>query len=489
MSQGNPHDYLDQHHNQAIAELSQFVAIPSIAAQSDHADDVKRAAQWVADRMTRAGIENVQLVQSKLHPAVYGEWLHAPGKPTVLVYGHFDADAARPAAPLDLAPFEPEVRDNKLYGRGATDDKGNMFIPILATEALLQTTGSLPLNLKFIFEGQEEMGSPHMADFVSGQSDLLACDLVINADSGQRAEDQPTQTLSTRGICGLEFAIIGPQADVHSGAHGGAIQNPLHAISELIASFHDSTGKVAVAGFYDDVIDLPAEEREAMKVEHWDEAEELGKLGIPAFYGEPDYTPRERATIRPTLEINGIWGGYMGQGPMTVIPHVARQDQLPPRRKPGPEAGARCVIAHIESHTPKGVVSEVTPFASLARAYHLPADYSANALVGDLLEEMYGKNPLPSRTGGSVPILAFFRESLNAYSVGFGFGLPDEGIHGPDEYFRLSSFERGQHAYIRLFERTATLAAGIGRAPGVEAVREPPVRETAPVTKIGNPIG
>ena len=457
MSQANPHEYLDQHHQQSIAELSTFVAIPSIAAQSDHAEDVRLAAQWVADRMTRAGIENVQLLQTKLHPSVYGQWLHAPGKPTVLIYGHFDV---MPPGPLHLwtsPPFEPEVRDDRLYGRGATDDKGNMFIPILAVEALLQTTGSLPLNLKFIFEGQEEMGSPHMSDFVAEQRDLLACDLVINADSGQRAEDQPVQTLSTRGICGLEFAIIGPSADVHSGQHGGAIQNPLHAISELIASFHDSTGKVAVAGFYDDVIDLPAEEREAMKVETWDEAEELGKLGIPAFYGEPGYTPRERATIRPTLEINGIWGGYMGQGPMTVIPHVVRA-KISCRlvANQDPKRVLDCVIAHIESHTPQGVVAEVTPFASLARAYHLPADYSANALVGDLLEEMYGKNPLPSRTGGSVPILAFFRESLEAYSVGFGFGLPDEGIHGPDEFFRLSSFERGQHAYVRLLERLAT---------------------------------
>jgi acetylornithine deacetylase/succinyl-diaminopimelate desuccinylase-like protein len=457
MSQANPHEYLDQHFDRAIAELSEFVAIPSIAAQSDHAEDVRRAAQWVADRMTRAGIENVRLVQSKLHPAVYGEWLHAPGKPTVLIYGHFDV---MPPGPLHLwtsPPFEPEVRDNRLYGRGATDDKGNMFIPILAVEALLQTTGSLPLNLKFIFEGQEEMGSPHMSDFVADQKELLACDLVINADSGQRSEEQPVQTLSTRGICGLEFAIIGPSADVHSGQHGGAIQNPLHAISELIASFHDSTGKVAVAGFYDDVIELSQEDREAMKVEPWDEAEELQKLGIPAFYGEPEYTPRERATIRPTLEINGIWGGYMGQGPMTVIPRVVRAKiscRLVAHQDP--KRVLDCVIAHIESHTPQGVVAEVTPFASLARAYHLPADYSANALVGDLLEEMYGRNPLPSRTGGSVPILAFFRESLNAYSVGFGFGLPDEGIHGPDEYFRLSSFQRGQHAYVRLIERLAT---------------------------------
>lgn len=457
MSQGNPHDYLDQRKEQAIAELSEFVAIPSIAAQSEHKGDVRRAAEWVAARMTRAGIENVRLVESALHPAVYGDWLHAPGKPTVLIYGHFDV---MPPGPLHLwtsPPFEPQVRDGRLYGRGATDDKGNMFIPILAVEALLQTTGSLPLNLKFIFEGQEEMGSPHMGAFVAEQSGLLACDLVINADSGQRAEDQPTQTLSTRGICGLEFAIIGPDADVHSGQHGGAIQNPLHAISELIASFHDKDGKVAVAGFYDDVIEVPAEERAAMTVETWDEETERTKIGIPAFYGEPGYTPRERATIRPTLEINGIWGGYMGQGPMTVIPHVARAKiscRLVAHQDP--KRVLDCVIAHIESHTPRGVVSEVTPFASLARAYHLPADYSANALVGDLLEEMYGKNPLPSRTGGSVPILAFFRESLDAYSVGFGFGLPDEGIHGPDEFFRLSSFERGQHAYVRLLERLAT---------------------------------
>jgi len=461
MSQDNPHAYLDQHEERAIAELSEFVAIPSIAAQSDHADDVRRAAEWVAARMTRAGIENVKLVPSALHPAVYGDWLHAPGKPTVLIYGHFDV---MPPGPLHLwtsPPFAPEVRNGRLYGRGATDDKGNMFVPILATEALLQTVGALPLNLKFIFEGQEEMGSPHMGEFVAEQRDLLACDLVINADSGQRSEEQPTQTLSTRGICGLEFAIVGPGADVHSGQHGGAIQNPLHAIAEVIASFHDKDGTIAVAGFYDDVRELSEAERIAMATEPFDEAEERAKIGIPAFFGEPDYTPRERTTIRPTLEINGIWGGYTGQGPMTVIPHEARAkiscrlvaDQDPKRV-------LDCVIAHIEAHTPAGVAVEITPFANLARAYHLPADYSANAVVGDLLEEMYQRNPLPSRTGGSVPILAFFHESLGVYSVGFGFGLPDEGIHGPDEYYRLSSFKRGQHAYVRLLERLAAWQPG-----------------------------
>ena len=457
MSQGNPHDFLDQHQEQALADLREFVAIPSIAAQSDHADDVRRAAQWVAGRMARAGIERVQLLPTALHPAVYGEWLHAPGAPTVLIYGHFDV---MPAGPLHLwtaPPFAPEVRDGRLYGRGATDDKGNMFIPILATEALLRTVGALPLNLKFLFEGQEEMGSPHLDDFVAARRDLLACDLVINADSGQRSEEQPVQTLATRGICGLEFALLGPQADVHSGQQGGAIQNPLHAIAELIASFHDRTGTVAVAGFYDDVLELSAEERAELAAEPWDEEAERAKLGIPAFFGEPGYTPRERATIRPTLEINGLWGGYTGQGPMTVIPREARA-KISCRlvANQDPRRVLDRVIAHIEAHTPPGVVAEITPFANLARAYLLPADYSANALVGDLLEELYGRNPLPSRTGGSVPILAFFRESLGVYSVGFGFGLPDEGIHGPDEFFRLSSFARGQHAYVRLLERLAT---------------------------------
>ena len=461
MSHGNAHDYLDQHQEQALAELRELVAIPSIAAQADHADDVRRAAHWVADRLTRAGIENVQLVPSALHPVVYGEWLHAPGKPTVLIYGHFDV---MPPGPLHLwtsPPFAPEVRDGRLFGRGASDDKGNMLIPILAAGAVLKTAGGLPLNLKFLFEGQEELGSPHMGEFVAAQRNLLACDLVINADSGQRSEEQPMQTLSTRGICGLEFALLGPRADVHSGLHGGAIQNPLHAIAELIASFHDRTGKIAVAGFYDDVLEPSDAERAALAAEPWDEEDERAQLGIPAFYGEPGYTPRERATIRPTLEINGLWGGYTGQGPMTVIPREARAkiscrlvaNQDPKRVLDG-------VIAHIAAHTPPGVTAEITPFANLARAYHLPAEYSANALVGDLLAELYGRNPVPSPTGGSVPILAFFHESLGVYSVGFGFGLPDEGIHGPDEFFRLSSFVRGQHAYVHLLGRLATWRPG-----------------------------
>ena len=461
MSQGNPHEYLDRHQERSIAELIELVAIPSIAAQSERAADVARAARWVADRMTRAGIEGVRLVPTALHPAVYGEWLHAPGKPTILIYGHFDV---MPPGPLHLwtsPPFAPELRDGRLYGRGATDDKGNMFVPILATEALLQTVGKLPLNVKFIFEGQEEMGSPHMGEFVAEQRELLACDLAINADSGQQSEEQPVQLLSTRGICGLEFALVGPRADVHSGQHGGAIQNPLHAIAELIASFHDAEGRVAVAGFYDDVLELSADERAAMVTETWDDAKEREKIGITAFFGDAAYTPRERTTIRPTLEINGIWGGYIGEGPMTVIPHEARA-KISCRlvANQDPRRVLDCVIAHIASHTPVGVTAEITPFANLARAYHMPSDHPANALVGDLLEELYGRNPLPSRTGGSVPILAFFHESLGVQSVGFGFGLPDEGIHGPDEFYRMSSFMRGQHAYLRLLDRLATWTPG-----------------------------
>ncbi len=457
MSQNNPHDYLDQRQDHALAELIELVAIPSIAAQSDHADDVRRAAQWVADRMNRAGIERVQILPTALHPAVYGEWLHAPDKPTVLIYGHFDV---MPPGPLHLwtsPPFAPEVRDGRLYGRGATDDKGNMFVPILAVEALLQTVGTLPLNVKFLFEGQEEMGSPHMSAFVAAQRELFACDLAINADSGQKSEEQPVQLLSTRGICGLELALTGPQADVHSGQHGGAIQNPLHAIAQLIASLHDDTGRIAVAGFYDDVLELADDDRAALLTEPWDEAAERGKIGVSAFFGEPGYTPRERTTIRPTLEVNGLWGGYMGEGPMTVIPREARAKiscRLVAHQDP--QRVLDCVIAHIEAHTPTGVSVAITPLANLARAYHMPSEHTANAMVGDLLEELYGRNPLPMRTGGSVPILAFFIEHLGVHSVGFGFGLPDEGIHGPNEFYRLSSFVRGQHAYIRLLERLAT---------------------------------
>jgi acetylornithine deacetylase/succinyl-diaminopimelate desuccinylase-like protein len=399
----------------------------------------------------------VTLLPTARTPAVYGEWLHAPGKPTVLIYGHYDV---MPPGPLHLwttPPFEPDRRNGRLYGRGASDDKGNMFIPILATEALLQTVGSLPLNVKFIFEGQEEMGSPHMGAFVAEQRERLACDVVINADSGQQSEEQPVQPLSTRGICGLEFALTGPAADVHSGQHGGSIQNPLHAIVELIASFHDADGRIAVAGFYDDVRELSADERAALVTQPWDEEKERAKIGITEFFGEPGYTPREQTTIRPTLEINGLWGGYIGEGPMTVIPHEARA-KISCRlvANQDPQRVLDRVIAHIEAHTPKGVTVQIFPYANQARAYYLPSEHPANALTGDLLEELYGRNPVPSRSGGSVPILAFFLEHLATYSVGFGFGLPDEGFHGPNEYFRLSSFLRGQHAYVRLLDRLAT---------------------------------
>lgn len=460
MTATSAHDYLDQHQDQAVADLSDLLTIPSIAAQAAHAGDVRRAAEWVAARMTRAGIEHVALVPTALHPAAYGDWLHAPGKPTILVYGHFDVMPPGPLERWTTPPFEPTIRDSRLYARGASDDKGNMYAPILAAEALLKTVGALPLNVKFIFEGQEEMGSPHLAEFVAANRDLLACDLVINADSGQESEEQPVQLLSTRGICGLEFAITGPRADVHSGMHGGSIQNPLHAIAEVVASFHDAAGRVTVDGFYDGVVELTAEERAALNATPWNEEEEREKVGVPAYHGDPDYTVREQTSIRPTLEVNGLWGGYVGEGPMTVIPSEARA-KISCRlvANQDPQHVLDRVIAHIEAHTPPGVRLEISPLPNKARAYQMPSDHSANLLVSDLLEELYHRNPWPVRTGGSVPILAFFHEHLNAHSVGFGFGLPDEGFHGPDEYFRLASFARAQHAFVRLFERLASWEA------------------------------
>nr|NIO11432.1 dipeptidase [Deltaproteobacteria bacterium] len=315
--------YLDHQKDRFISELLDFLRIPSISSLPDHQSDVERAAKWLEARMPAAGIESVRIMPTGGHPVVYGEWLHASGRPTVLIYGHFDT---QPVDPLDLwnnPPFEPIIRDGRMYARGASDDKGNLFIPIIVAEAMLKTGGSLPVNVKFLFEGQEEIGSPQLADFISANKDLLACDLVLSADGGQWEEDQPALILGTRGLASVFIEVEGPDHDLHSGTYGGTIANPIHALARILDSMHDPKGQVAVDGFYDDVRSLTDEERAEIARVPYDEVQYLNEIGACCVYGEPGFTTHERAWARPTLEVNGIYGGYQGEGVKTVLPSKA----------------------------------------------------------------------------------------------------------------------------------------------------------------------
>jgi acetylornithine deacetylase/succinyl-diaminopimelate desuccinylase-like protein len=446
--------YLVQQRERFLEELMEFLRIPSISALSGHMADVKRAAGWLEARMKAAGIESVRIMDTGGHPVVYGEWLHAPEKPTLLIYGHFDTQPVDPLNLWDHPPFEPVIQDGRIYARGATDDKGNLFIPLLVVEAMLKTGGRLSVNLKFLFEGQEEIGSPQLPDFITAHKDLLSCDMVLSADGGQWDEDRPALVLGTRGLAAVSIDVQGPDHDLHSGTYGGTIANPLQALVQILDSMHDPDGRITVDGFYEDVQPLSEEERAQLARVPFAEAEYLRKIGSASLFGEPGFTTYERAWARPTLEINGLYGGFQGEGLKTVLPSrahakiscrlVADQD---------PSKIANLVLRHINKVAPRGVKVAVAKLESGAIPYLIPPDHPGLQVAASVLKDLYGKEPYWIRMGGTIPANALFLEILGAYTLVFAFGLEDELQHSPNEYFRLSSFERGQKAYGMLLNQ------------------------------------
>ena len=383
-------DFIEEHREQYVKELSDFLRIPSISSLSEHADDVRRAGEWVAERLRKAGMEAVEVMPTGGHPVVCGQWLHAPGKPTVLIYGHFDV---QPADPLELwttPPFEPEVRDDRIYARGASDNKGNMLIPIIAVEAILRTDGTLPVNVKFLFEGQEEIGSPQLSGFLKNNRELFACDLILNADSGQWSEDQPSLLTSLRGLCGLQVDVTGADSDLHSGMYGGAVQNPIHALIQILNSMRGSDGRILIEGFYDDVRLLSDTEKAQIDSIPFDESEFMKRIGVSELFGEAGFSNPERTWTRPTLELNGIWGGFQGEGLKTVLPNKAHAkitcrlvaDQ-------NPEHINGLIEDHIRKNTPAGVTVDITPVDSNANPYLMPADLPGSLAAIEILTVSY----------------------------------------------------------------------------------------------------
>jgi acetylornithine deacetylase/succinyl-diaminopimelate desuccinylase-like protein len=445
--------YLTNNTSRYLDELFEFLRIPSISSLPDHAVDVKRAAEWVAERLKSAGLEAVRILPTEGHPVVYGQWLHAADKPTVLIYGHFDT---QPVDPLELwtqPPFEPVIRDDRIYARGASDDKGNMLIPILAAEAMLKTVGSLPVNVKFFFEGQEEIGSPQMPEFIASQSDLLACDMVLSSDGGQWEENQPALNVGRRGLCALQIDLQGAAHDVHSGTYGGTFLNPIHALARLIASMHGPRGGILVDGFYDAVRDLTDAERAQIAEIPYDETQYRQDLGITQLFGEAGYSTYERAWVRPTLEVNGIWGGFQGEGIKTVIParaHAKITCRLVPDQEP--DKIVELIRAHVTKYMPAGATATLKKLPGSADPFLIPFDHPGNQAARLVLKELYGKEPYIARTGGTIPVSGMFLKSLGAHMVNFAFGLEDENLHAPDEFFRISSFKRGLNAYAMILE-------------------------------------
>ncbi|MCY4081467.1 MAG: dipeptidase [Caldilineaceae bacterium] len=447
-------NYLESNQDRFLEELLEFLRIPSISALPERAEDVERAGHWVAKRLTAAGVENVEVLPTGGHPVVYGDWLHTPGKPTVLIYGHFDVQPVDPVGLWSNPPFEPTIREGRVYARGASDDKGNMLAPILAVEALLQSEGALPVSLKFCFEGQEEIGSPHIPDFMPPHRERFASDLAVSADGGQFSETEPILLMSLRGVCGLQLDVHGASSDLHSGLHGGRIQNPIHALTQILGSLRRADGSIAVEGFYDDVVELTADERAAIARVPFDGDEYLEELGLDEEFGEPGYTNRERGWVRPTLEMNGIWGGFQEEGIKTVLPNSAHAKitcRLVADQDPSRIIGL--LKEHITQNAPQGVKVSVTPLSILGRPYSISADHWGNRAAAAVLEEMYGREPYQTRSGGSIPITGVFQEQLGVDTISFGFGIEDENYHAPDEFFRLASFRKGQAAYCKLLHK------------------------------------
>jgi acetylornithine deacetylase/succinyl-diaminopimelate desuccinylase-like protein len=392
------------------------------------------------------------------HPVVYADWLHAgPDMPTVLIYGHFDV---QPAEPFDLwqtPPFEPQVRDGRLWGRGASDDKGGMLIPILSVEAMLKTRRRLPINVKMFFEGQEEIASPHLPAFIKRNGAMLKADMIFSADGSQWAEDQPNLITGLKGLVAAEITVSGARGDQHSGQQGGGIANPIQGLAQIIASLKGTNGKITVPGFYDDVVDLMVEDRAAFARVPFDEAAYIEELGVPDVFGEEGYTTRERLWGRPTLEMNGIWGGWQGYGIKTVLPaeaHAKITCRLVANQRP--DRIFDLLRAHIESVCPRGLRVSVTRLAGSADPFLVPPGHNASTAAAEVLTEVYGKAPYITRTGGSIPVMTMLLDELGVHATVFAFGMDDENLHAPNEFFRLSSFRTGQTAYCKLLERLAT---------------------------------
>jgi acetylornithine deacetylase/succinyl-diaminopimelate desuccinylase-like protein len=435
--------YIEANKERYLKELKEFLAIPSISSQKDHDGDMMKCAQWAADQMRTIGMESVQILPTGGHPLVYGNWLHSPGDPTVLFYGHYDV---QPVDPLNLwtsPPFEATIRGENLYARGSADDKGQVFIHFKAIEAYMKQVGSLPVNIKLLIEGEEEVGSVNLDRFVKEHKEMLKADLVVISDSGMYAKGVPSICYSLRGLSYMEVEVTGPNRDLHSGSFGGSVHNPVQALCELIASLHDKNGKVTVNGFYDAVRPLTKAERVSFKKLPFSDKKYAKELGVKQLYGEKGFTTLERVWARPTLECNGIWGGYTGEGAKTVLPAKAFA-KISMRLVPDQTSAevAKLFEKHFRKIAPKTVDVKVRMLHG-GEAAITPIDSPGVKAAVAALEKGFGKKPLYQREGGSIPIVVQFKNILGLDTVLLGFGLPDENAHSPDEFINLDNFFGG----------------------------------------------
>lgn len=446
-------DRLEAGRGPILEELKELAAIPSVSTDPAHAPDMHAAAAWVAAKLAAAGPLTVKVMPTAGASVVYAEWLGAPDAMTVLIYGHYDVQPEDPVDKWRSPPFRPTLRDGRLYARGVSDDKGPMLIPIKVAAAFFAERGRLPLNVKFLIEGEEEIGSRHLEAFIARHKDMLAADVVLSADGAMWRINEPSVTVSNRGLAGLEITLTGASKDLHSGRHGGSVANPLHAMARLIASLHHPDGRVAVAGFYDKVRELSAAERAEIAQLPFDERAYLAQVGAPAAVGEPGYSTLERQWTRPTIEVNGMWGGYRGPGTKTIVPseaHAKITCRLVPDQDP--DEIVALVTKHLEAHVPPGTRLVVHPGDHGARAAHIARDHRVVKAAEAALQKVYGVPPLVVRMGGTVPMAEYFQRLMGLSTLYFSFSTGDEDFHAPNEFFRVHRLHEGLAAWAHLWD-------------------------------------
>ncbi|MBK7630720.1 MAG: dipeptidase [Ignavibacteriales bacterium] len=436
-------NYIDNNKGRYIDELKDFLKIPSISTLPENKPDMQNAANFVADKLRIAGLNKVEIIQTEGHPLIYGEWLGAPGKPTVLIYGHYDVQPVDPIELWSSQPFEPTIVGDNIFARGATDDKGQMYMHIKSVEAYFKTHGSLPLNVKFLIEGEEEIGSENLSVFLKNNTELLKCDSVLISDTALFAPGVPTITYGLRGLCYMEIEVTGPSRDLHSGTFGGGVPNPINVLTKMISQLIDKDGKIKIDGFYDDVLKLSKKERENFRVLKFSEKQWGKEIGLKHLTGEKGYTTLERIWARPTLDCNGIWGGFTGEGAKTVIPSKASAKismRLVPHQDP--KKIEKLFEKYVKKIAPKEVSVKVKglhgghPVITLLEAKATIAGAKAMQLA-------FGKKTVFMREGGSIPIVVEFANRLKASPVMMGLGLNTENLHSPNEHFNLNHFQLG----------------------------------------------
>jgi acetylornithine deacetylase/succinyl-diaminopimelate desuccinylase-like protein len=454
-------DFINVNRDRYLEELKALLAIPSISALPEHAADVTHCAEWCADEMRRIGLENAKLIPTPGNPVVYGDWLHAEGAPTLLFYGHYDV---QPVDPLNLwtsPPFEATIRDGEIYARGSADDKGQVFMHFKAVEAHIKQNGRLPVNIKFILEGEEEVGSAHLDDFIRDHKDDLKADVVVISDSAMFARGIPSICYGLRGLVYFQIDLRGSSTDLHSGSFGGAVANPGIVLAQMLAQMKDRGGRIKIPGFYDDVVPLQEEERQAWATLPFNEKQYKKDFGIPKVFGETGFSTLERTWARPTFEVNGLLSGFTGEGAKTVLPAVAMAKvSMRLVANQDPDKIAQLFEAHVRDIAPKTVEVKVTRMHG-GKPWMTSYDNPFVQAAGRAIERGFGRKPVFTREGGSIPVVSTFQEVLGLPSVLFGVGLPDENAHAPNEKLDVANFHNGIIASAILYQEIASINATI----------------------------